>query len=71
MAGLDLLLAKEMAGELRVSLRTLYTLVGDGLPCFQARKTLLFNRDRVLEWLIEHERHGKRPLKNKLEKVAK
>jgi len=63
MSELNFLLAKEMASELRVSLRTLYTLVADGLPCFQARKTLLFNRDRVLEWLTQHERHGKRPLK--------
>ena len=70
MAELNLLLAKEMASELRVSQRTLYTLVDDGLPCFQARKTLLFDRDRVFQWLTKHERHGKRPSKNKLEEAT-
>jgi len=65
MSELELLLAQEMAKELRVSPRTLYTMVEEGLPCFQARKTLLFDRERVLKWLIEHERRG-----GKRQKVA-
>lgn len=72
MAELDLLLVKEMATELRVSPRTLYSMIEDGLPVFQARKTLLFDRNRVFEWLTQHERHGgKRPLKNKVEEAAR
>jgi phage terminase Nu1 subunit (DNA packaging protein) len=71
MAELDLLLAKEIASELRVSERTLYSMVQDGMPCFQARKTLLFDRERVFKWLIEHERHGgKRISKNKVKAVT-
>jgi phage terminase Nu1 subunit (DNA packaging protein) len=71
MPELSLLLAKEMAAELRVSQRTLYTFVADGMPCFQARKTLLFDRDRVFKWLTKHERHGKRAFKNKVAEVSK
>lgn len=64
---LSLIIAKEMAAELRVSLRTLYTMVEQGLPAFQARRTLLFDRKRVLKWLAQHERHGKRPSLKKFE----
>jgi hypothetical protein len=71
MAELELLLAKEMAGELRVSMRTLYTLVADGMPCFQARKTLLFDRERVRAWLIAHERTGVRAVTNHEKKKSK
>jgi hypothetical protein len=71
MAELALLLAKEMAAELRVSPRTLYTFVADGCPCFQARKTLLFDRTRVFEWLLEHERRGRKRQIKKVAEVAK
>jgi excisionase family DNA binding protein len=71
MAELEILLAKEMARELRVSERTLYTMVQGGMPCFQPGKTLLFNRDRVLEWLTQHERHGKRPSKKAAAEAAR
>lgn len=46
-----MLTTSELAAALRISDRTVYRLVSEGLPHFRVRKQLRFRLERVEEWL--------------------
>ena len=63
---------KRMAADLQVSPRTLHSFVADGNALFSGTQDFaLLDPEKVFAWLIEHERHGKRPAKNKPKDVVR